>query len=71
MKTEIPHHKVEPYYIRQSHVSALFSVDRATIKCWREQGLLHPIKFRGTVLYEREELIKVISSFKTNECTFA
>jgi predicted site-specific integrase-resolvase len=68
MKTEAPKEvKVEPYFIRQSHVRALFDINRKILVDWRKQGLLNPVKFKGTVLYDRKEIVDLLNRYRVRK----
>lgn len=70
MKTEVPKEvKVEPYFIRQSHVPPLFDINRKILVEWRRQGLLNPVKFNGTVLYDRKEIVDLLNRYRVRKIT--
>ncbi|HBC86433.1 MAG TPA: hypothetical protein DCZ94_05720 [Lentisphaeria bacterium] len=62
MKTGIPKDvKVEPYFIRQSHIKRLFDINKNIVIEWRKQGLLNPVKIRKSILYDRKEIVDLLN----------
>ncbi|OGV39567.1 MAG: hypothetical protein A2X48_13100 [Lentisphaerae bacterium GWF2_49_21] len=65
MKTEIPKDiKVEPYFIRQSHIKSLFDINKNIVIEWRKRGLVNPVKIGKSVLYDRKEIVDLLNRYR-------